>query len=310
MSHLDAAADLEQVLYDVHREIQPLIGQGQLADYIPALSAVDPQQFGLALATTSGEVHGIGDYQLPFSIQSLSKVYAFALALAADGETIWERVGHEASTHPFNSLLQLEHDHGIPRNPFLNAGALVSVDRLMSRHGSAVQPLREFLRAESGNHNIDVEKSVAESERAHCDRNASLAHLMASYGNLDNPVPNVLDNYIEQCALTMSCHDLALAARFLVRGGVRADGTRLLSTDNAKRINATMLVCGMYDQAGAFAFRVGLPAKSGVGGGVLAVVPNRGVLCVWSPGLDRSGNSVAGVAALEAFSLATGWSVF
>lgn len=170
--------------------------------------------------------------------------------------------------------------------------------------------MRTFLRAECGNERVDVEHAVAESELAHSHRNAALAHLIASFGNLDNPVPAVLEHYVAQCSLAMSCRDLVLAGRFLAGGGLRADGSRLLPASDVKRLNATMLVCGMYDRAGEFAYRVGLPAKSGVGGGIIAVVPGRCVVCAWSPGLDRSGNSVAGVAALELLARMTGWSVF
>ncbi len=151
---------------------------------------------------------------------------------------------------------------------------------------------------------------VAASEARHGHRNAALAHFIASYGNLDNPVETVLQHYYDHCALTASCRDLALAGLFLARHGLRADGSRLLSRSEAKRINAVLLTCGTYDAAGQFAYRVGLPGKSGVGGGVLAVVPGRGTLCAWSPALDGAGNSVAAVAALDAFTTATGWSVF
>ncbi|WP_285507921.1 glutaminase [Actinokineospora sp. NBRC 105648] len=301
---------MREVLEDVHELVRSLVGQGRVADYIPALAEVEPRRFGLAVATLDGEVTGVGDYRVPFSVQSLAKVFALAAVLGADGDQIWGRVGREPSTHPFNSLVQLEIDRGVPRNPFLNAGALVTTDRLLTLTGDAAGALRGFLRAESGNPALDSDPRVADSELAHGHRNASLAHLIASYGNLENPVPEVLDHYVRGCALSASCADLALAGLFLARGGVGADGTPVLSREATKRLNATMLVCGMYDGAGEFAYRVGLPAKSGVGGGIIAVVPNRCVLCVWSPALDVCGNSVAGVAALEHLTARTGWSVF
>ncbi|WP_109508254.1 glutaminase [Nocardioides speluncae] len=302
----------QRVLDAVYDDVLALIGQGVVARSIPALAVVDPHRFGIALATPAGEVFGAGEYNVPFSIQSISKVFSFGLVLAADDQ-IWKRVGHEPSTDPYNSLIQLERDRGIPRNPFLNAGALVTTDRLLglSLPGSdAVDELLRFVRAESGNPHVDLDHAVAASELASCHRNAALAHLIADFGNLDHPVHLVLEQYVGQCALAMSCADVALAARFLATGGLRSDGSRLLPAADVKRLNATMLVCGMYDRAGEAAYRFGLPAKSGVGGGIVAVVPGRCVLCVWSPGLDASGNSVAGVAALEAFSTRTGWSVF
>jgi glutaminase len=302
--------DYQEILDSVQAAVAPLVGCGEVTANIPALATVRASQFGLALATVDGAVHGIGDWQVPFSIQSVSKVFSLALVLSREGEAIWQRVGREPSGSRFNALYQLEHDHGIPRNPFVNAGALVVVDRLLSLTGHATDAVLDLLRTEAGNLAVDVDRVVATSEAEHRHRNAALAHLLTSYGNLTNPVDTVLDQYIAQCAIAMSCHDLAVAAGFLARHGLRADGRRLLSRSDAKRLNATMLTCGTYDAAGEFAYRVGLPAKSGIGGGILAVVPNRCTLAVWGPGLDDSGNSCAGLAALDAFTTQTGWSVF
>lgn len=302
--------DLQALLDDLARESAPFAAEGRVADYIPALAAVDPSRFGMALATMDGALVGSGDWRVPFSIQSVSKAFSLALVLARDGEALWKRVGREPSGNPFNSLVQLEYEKGIPRNPFINAGALILIDRLLSLTGDSLGTLRDFLRMESGRPDVDVDPEVAASEAAHGHRNAALAHFMASCGNLENPVERVLDHYFRQCALTMSCADLAKAGLFLANHGLRADGSRLLTRSEAKRINAVMLTCGTYDAAGDFAYRVGLPGKSGVGGGILAVLPERGVLCVWSPALDRHGNSVAGVEALDRFTTRTGWSVF
>ncbi|MGY0234274.1 glutaminase [Longispora urticae] len=334
-----------QILEQVRAQIAGEIGGGRVADYIPALAAVDPGRFGMAVATVDGAVYGTGDWQVPLSVQSVTKVFSLALVLREDGERIWRRVSREPSGNPFNSLLQLEQDRGIPRNPFINAGALVVTDRLLTLTGDARGAVRDFLRAEGGTGggsggpaspagsagagdpgagarswagsglagvgpSIDFDLKVAASEAEHGHRNAALAHLLASYGNLENPVADVLEHYTWQCSLVMTCEELALAGRFLARHGTAADGTRLLSRSDAKRLNATMLTCGTYDSAGEVAYRVGLPAKSGVGGAVLAVVPNRCALAVWGPGLDASGNSVAGLAALDAFTTLTGWSVF
>ncbi|PYC76381.1 glutaminase [Streptomyces tateyamensis] len=301
--------DLRRELQRAHDAARPTLATGRVADYIPALGAADPNAFGLALATVDGEVHGVGDWQTDFSIQSVSKLFTLALALAT-GEAVWHRVGREPSGTPFNSLVQLETEHGIPRNPFINAGAVVVTDRLLTLTGDAAGAVREFLRAESGNPRLDTDLVVAASEAEHGHRNAALAHFIASYGNLENPVEAVLGHYYAHCAITASCRDLALAGLFLARHGVRRNGGRLLSRSEAKRINAVLLTCGTYDAAGEFAYRVGLPGKSGVGGGILAVVPGRGTLCAWGPALDRAGNSVGAVAALDAFTTATGWSIF
>ncbi|MET7390588.1 glutaminase [Streptomyces sp. NPDC005534] len=298
------------VLERIAEQLQHTLGRGRPADYIPALAACDPGNFGMAVADLDGMVYGVGDWLTPFSTQSITKVFTLALDLALEGDALWGHVGREPSGNPFNSLVQLEYENGIPRNPFINAGALVVTDRLHTRTGDAAGELLAFLVAESGNVKVSFDEEVEDSESAYGDRNAALAHFMASYGNIDNPVPALLKQYFRQCSITASCADLALATSFLARHGIRADGTRLLTRSQAKQVNAVMLTCGTYDAAGDFAYRVGLPGKSGVGGGIIAVVPGRCTLCVWSPGLDEHGNSVAGLAALDLFTTLTGLSVF
>ncbi|PFG94775.1 L-glutaminase [Saccharopolyspora erythraea NRRL 2338] len=301
---------MSSLLERITDQIAPLRGSGEVADYIPALARADPDRFGIAVAEVDGGVHGAGDWEAPFSMQSISKVFTLAMVLAEGDDTLWRRVGREPSGNPFNSLVQLEHERGIPRNPFINAGALAVTDQLISLTGDAVGNLLEFLRTESANPALPIDDEVAISERAHADRNLALAHFMASYGNMRNPVDDVIDQYVRQCSIAMSCHDLAEAGLLLARHGVRRDGSGYLSRSQAKRINAIMLTCGTYDAAGEFAYHVGIPGKSGVGGGILAIVPGRCAVAVWSPGLDRRGNSVAGVAALDHFTTLTGWSVF
>ena len=302
--------DVQALLDDIRESLNPIIGQGDVADYIPDLAGVHQAHFGMAVVMPDGEAFGTGDWQQPFSIQSISKLFTLAMAYAADGDQLWQRVAREPSGDPFNSLVQLELQAGIPRNPFINSGAIVVADRLLSLTGQRYTGVLEFLRAESGNPTIDANAEVAASEAEHGFRNAAIANLLASFGNLQNSVQDVLDEYFWQCSIEMSCLDLATAGGFLTRGGLRRDGTRMLSTSEAKRINAIMLTCGTYDAAGEFAYRVGLPAKSGVGGGILAVVPGRCTVCVWSPGLDAKGNSLVGTAALDEFTTRTGWSIF
>ncbi|MFJ6567877.1 glutaminase [Streptomyces sp. NPDC091292] len=304
------ADSFQPVLDRIAIEIAVRAERGAPADYIPALACADPHRFGMAVAELDGTVYGVGDWQTPFSAQSLTKTFTLALVLAQEGEALWRYVGREPSGNPFNSLVQLEYEDGIPRNPFINAGALVVTDHLHSLTGDAIGTLLEFLRAESGNPDLGFNPSVAASETANGDRNAALAHFMASYGNVANPVPVLLDQYFRQCSVEATCAELALATGFLARHGIRADASSLLTRSQAKQVNAIMLTCGTYDAAGDFAYRVGLPGKSGVGGGIIAVVPGRCTLCVWSPGLDARGNSVAGVAALDPFTTLTGLSVF
>lgn len=302
--------EYERVLDRVAGTVRSVLGSGRVPDQIPVLASVDPHVFGLALATVEGQVHGVGEWRRRFSIQSISKVFTLALVIEKDGEALWTRVGREPSGTSFNSLVQLEYEYGIPRNPFINAGALVVTDRLLTLTGDACGAVERFLRTECACPQIASDQVVASSEAEHGHRNAALAHFLASYGNLENPVDHVLDHYVRHCAIAMSCAELAVAGGFLARHGVRRDGSRLVSRSDAKRINAVMLTCGTYDAAGEFAYRVGVPAKSGIAGGILAIIPGRCSLCVWGPGLDNKGNSIAGIAALDAFTTLTGWSVF
>ncbi|MEY9842999.1 glutaminase [Streptacidiphilus sp. BW17] len=286
-------------------------GTGHVADYIPALARVDPDAFGMAVATVEGDVLGVGDWEQPFSIQSVSKLLTLTLVLAQGGDDVWQRVGREPSGNPFNSLVQLETEHGIPRNPFINAGAVVVTDRLHSLTGGhAADAVLDFVRAESGNPDLAIDPEVAASEAESGHRNAALAHFIASHGNLVNPVDTVLTEYYAHCAIAASCRDLAQTGLVLARHGLRVDGSRLLSRSEAKRINAILLTCGTYDAAGEFAYRVGLPGKSGVGGGILAILPGQAAICAWGPALDPAGNSVAAVAALDAFTTLSGLSIF
>ncbi len=302
--------ELQGILDEVRDTVEPLTSEGSVADYIPGLAEVKPNRFGMAIATVDGEVVGTGDWAQSFSIQSISKLFALSLAYAHDGDTLWERVSREPSGDPFNSLMMLERYEGIPRNPFINTGAMVIVDRLLSSCGTTREFLLPMLREESGNPHLNINDEVARSEAERGYRNAAGANLLASYDNLENSVDAVLEEYFNQCAIEMSCGELALAGRLFAREGHRADGTVLLTRSEVKRINSIMLTCGTYDAAGEFAYRVGLPAKSGVGGGILAIIPGRCAVCVWSPGLDERGNSLAGVAALDELTRLTGWSIF
>ncbi len=302
--------DLDAVLDEICAEVAPYVGSGAVADYIPGLALIDPAQFGMVVAMNDGQVHGVGDCDTRFSVQSISKVFSLALVMAHDDDRIWERVSREPSGNPFNSLLQLDQEHGRPRNPFINAGALVVTDRLHRVTGDATSTLRDLVRREGGNPYTDGDPAIARSERERGHRIAAMAHLLASYDNLEGTVTEVLEQYFWQCSLSMSCREVALTAGLLARHGVLSDGTRILSSSQTKRINAVMLTCGTYDAAGEFAYRVGVPGKSGVGGGILAVIPDVCTICVWSPGLSASGNSAAGLAALDLFTTRTGWSIF
>lgn len=303
--------DIPDILARIDTEVRARFGEGKVADYIPALASVPAEKFGMAVVTLDGEVYTAGDAREAFSIQSISKVHALTLAMNALGPDLWKRVGREPSGDPFNSLVQLEHEHGIPRNPFINAGALVVADVIVSHCKDPKASVLEFVRARAGNPDIGVDAEVAACERRSGYRNAALVNFLRSFDNIENDVEQVLDVYFAQCAIRMDCVDLARSVQFLAdRGQCSVSGQTVVGAERATRINAVMLTCGTYDAAGDFAFHVGLPAKSGVGGGIVAVVPNVMSLCVWSPGLDEKGNSSLGGYALHRFTRLTGLSVF
>ncbi|MBP1232897.1 glutaminase [Arthrobacter sp. PvP102] len=305
---------LDLVLDDIVRNHRPRAEAGSVPAGIPHLSSPPFSRFGIAVATSSGEVFSAGDADVPFSIQSISKVFTLALALSADDPgALWSRVLREPSGTSFNSLVQLEVEHGIPRNPFINSGALVVTDHLMEEFPDAAEHLLRFLSRESGRRTGGqgpfIDEEAAKGELANSSRNLALAHFLKGFGNLRYPAQAVVENYVRQCSIMMTCVETAKAALFLAQGGRGAQGT-VVSRSEAKRISSIMLTCGMYDAAGEFAYRVGLPGKSGVGGGILAIVPGEGAICVWSPRLDAKGNSLAGTAALADLADRTGWSVF
>lgn len=305
--------DLDAILREIHAAMVPRLGEGKVADYIPQLARVDPRSFGLAVVTLDGAAHVIGEADAAFSIQSISKVLMLTLALGKHGEAIWTRVGREPSGSPFNSIVQLEAENGKPRNPFINAGAIAVTDLLLAGHTprEAIGEFMRFVRFLADDETIVIDKAVARSEQATGDRNRALAYFMHAYGQMRHEVDHVLGVYFHHCAVAMTCRQLARAGLFLASDGRDpVAGHSVVSASRARRINALMLTCGHYDQSGDFAYRVGLPGKSGVGGGILAVAPGQASIAVWSPGLNAQGNSLLGSVALEMLAQRTGWSVF
>ena len=301
--------DLATVLEEIRAEMALRTERGKVADYIPELAGVDPAHFALSVATADGRLLSVGDADVAFSIQSVSKVFALALALGRLGDRLWSRVGREPSGLAFNSILQLEQEGGIPRNPFINAGAIVVTDAALAGHAPReyLGELLGFLRTAAGDETIHINKAVARSETETGHRNFAIAHFMRAHGNLANPPELTLGAYFHQCAVEMTTAQLAQAGRFLM-GGPHAP--RLISAERVRRINALMLTCGHYDGSGDFAFRVGLPGKSGVGGGILVIAPGRASVAVWSPGLSAQGNSRLGTEAVEILARRLGWSIF
>lgn len=298
---------LEELLEKTRQQVST----GQVADYIPALAEVNPDHLGIALVRLDGSVHAAGDARIPFSIQSISKIFGLTLAMERSDDTLWERVRMEPSGQAFNSIVQLEWEHGIPRNPFINAGALVIADLLVSHYSASKSAFIQFVRHLAQNETIQVNQRIWESEREHGNRNAALTYLMKSFGNIEAEVPAVLDHYFFQCSIEMSCIDLAKSLTFLANRGVQPDSREsICDARSAHRINALLSTSGMYDQSGEFAFTVGLPAKSGVGGGLVAIIPDYGVLAAWSPQLNRFGNPARAVDMVTHFAERLGLSVY
>jgi len=305
------STNFQAILNEIYDDVKPLIGKGKVADYIPALAEVSPDKFGMAVNTLDGKTYSVGNVEEKFSIQSISKVFSLTLAFSKLGEKIWDRVGREPSGNPFNSLVQLEYEHGIPRNPFINAGALVITDILVSLFDNPHGELLHFINTLCDSKDISYDKRVAQSERESGFTNAALVNFLKSHKNIQNDVEKVLDVYFHHCSVSMTVKELSKSFLFLSNHGILpANGQQILTKSQAKRINALMLTCGTYDEAGDFAYLVGMPGKSGVGGGIAAIIPNQLSLAIWSPALNKKGNSLAGMKALELFTTKTGMSIF
>ncbi|MGE4383538.1 MAG: glutaminase [Arcobacter sp.] len=302
----------QAILEEIEREILPLFGEGKVADYIPALANVNPNQFSISLQMFDGTSFGVGEVNKKFSIQSISKVFTFTLALNYYGKELYKRVGHEPSGNPFNSLVQLEYENGIPRNPFINAGAIVTADSLVSIYkNDTFNQILEFIRTVANDDTINFDEEIFHSELEHGFRNYALINMIKSFGNIHNEIDDVIKTYFKQCSIMMSPAQLAKSMLFLANHGENPlTNETILTESKAKRINSLMLTCGHYDASGDFAYKVGLPGKSGVGGGIVAIVPKKMAICVYSPRLNTQGNSLIGTKALELFTTKTGLSIF
>ena len=302
--------DFQSVIEDIHKDLKNDVNRGLVASYIPELSNIDPQNFGIHVKHIDGNSYATGEWNVPFSIQSISKVFSLALALPIYKDSIWERIDVEPSGNPFNHLSLLELEAGIPRNPFINAGAIVIADMLVTHFENPKQVFLDFVRELANNQTINFNYEVANSERLTGFGNYAAANLLKSFSNLENDVDIVLDLYFHQCSIEMTCEQLSNAFYMFANHGKCLQNKERLTASQAKRINAIMLTCGFYDEAGEFAFEVGLPGKSGVGGGIIALLPNHFTITTWSPGLNEKGNSLLGMKALEQFTTKTKLSIF
>ena len=303
--------DYLQILENIYQAILPYAKEGKQADYIPELAKVNPDQFGMCIHTIYGEIASIEQADTRFSIQSISKVFALAMCLSIKGDDLWKRVGKEPSGTAFNSLIQLEVEKGVPRNPFINAGAIVMADILLSNLNEPKNDFLRFVRAVSGNDTIDYNEHVASSERENGYLNAAIANLLKYHGTIENDIEDVLHFYFLMCSIEMSCRELSLAFLAFANHRRKFDYAGIILTSSqVKRMNAIMQTCGFYDEAGEFAYLVGLPGKSGVGGGIVAIYPLQYSVAVWSPRLNSKGNSVMGIKALELLTTETKESIF
>jgi glutaminase len=305
--------EVQTVLDDIVNQMAGEADRGEAANYIPELADVSLNQFGIAVAPLDGPPILAGDAEVAFSIQSISKVFGLVVALQCVGATLWRRVGREPSGDPFNSIVQLEFERGKPRNPFINPGAIVVTDVILQHAEKAEKqhPVLELCRTLAGDPKISIDEDVYASEAATGERNRALAYFMLAEGNIEGDVSEVTDSYFKQCSIAMSCSQLATATRFLAAVvPYGAAETVDMTPERARRVNALMMTCGCYDASGEVAFRVGLPCKSGVGGGIVAIAPDRGSIVAWCPGLDEKGNSVLALKALEEVARKLKWSVF
>ena len=301
----------QKIFQDIAAELRNVDDEGAVATYIPELGNVDPKKLGIHLTTVANDHYAYGDSNEKFSIQSIAKVLSLTLALEKVGEELWTRVGVEPSGNPFNSLVQLEYEKGIPRNPLINAGAIVVCDILADRLARPKQELLDFVRAITGDSTISYSPKIAESEFRTGFRNRALANLMKDFGNIRSDIDTVLDVYFHLCSIEMSCKELAQTFLFIASQGVSPMTNKtIVAPQRAKRINSIMQMCGFYDEAGEFAFRTGLPGKSGVGGGIVAIHPGEFSVAVWSPKLNKKGNSHKGMKVLEALTTRIQSSIF
>ncbi len=303
--------DYKQIIQEIEVELKTIVSEGKVANYIPELAKVDPGKFAFHISSIDGENYGFGDVDEKFSIQSIAKVFSLTLAYKLNGEEIWKRVGVEPSGNPFNSLIQLEQENGIPRNPLINSGALVISDILYEILSNPKVDLLNFIREISDNHNIEYNIKVANSEKRTGFRNSAMINLMRSFGNINSEINDILDFYFHLCSIEMSVKELSKA--FLLytnHGRLLTNDKEIITPTMAKRINAIMHSCGFYDEAGEFSFKVGLPGKSGVGGGIAAIYPGKYSVAVWSPRLNSKGNSYLGMKALQLLTAKTKRSIF
>ena len=307
ISHTSHIQEAIQAVYDKYKDVR----EGEVATYIPELAKANPDDFGICLATVDGQVFSVGDWQQEFTIQSICKPFAFLMALEEFGrEAVLEKVCVEPSGDAFNAI-ELEPKTMRPFNPMINAGAIAisSMIKKSSRE-AGVRAYVEKMQLAAGR-TLDIDHAVLASESATGNRNRAMAYLMLNCGVIDAAVDHSLHQYFSQCSLLVNCKDLAMMAVTLANMGINpVTGQQVFGLEYVKDVLAVMFTCGLYDYAGEWAYRVGLPAKSGVGGGIVAVVNRQLGIAVYSPRLDAKGNSARGIAVCKDLALHLGLHAF
>lgn len=288
--------------------------EGAVATYIPELSKANPDALGICVSTLDDEEYCAGDCEMKFTIQSISKVITLLLAILDNGkEYVFSKVGMEPTADAFNSIIALEtRNHHKPINPMINAGAIATVSLVSGNNSEdSFARILKFARKITGNPELDINNDVYHSEKATGHKNRALAYYMKSTGIIESDVEEVLDVYFKQCSIEVTCKDIARIGAMLANDGVLPwNGERVISRGTARIVKTIMVTCGMYDASGHFAVHIGIPAKSGVGGGILAAVPGRMGIGVVGPALDIKGNSIGGIKVLEELSKELDLSIF
>ena len=296
-------SDFQEFIKQIYEEYRHLYS-GSLASYIPELTKANPNWFAISIVTKEGEIFEIGDIQENFTIQSISKVFVYGMALEdCDRKTLLEKIGVEPTGDPFNSVIRLDENSKRPDNPMVNAGAIATAGLIKgSNPTEKLNRMLQMFRRYIG-HDVFIDAPVFMSERATGHRNRALANLLLHFDIIDNNIDEILDLYFQQCSLVVNCHDLAVMAATLANRGINPiTNEQAVKPCYVRDILSVMHTCGMYNYAGEWAYRVGLPAKSGVSGGIIAVIPDRAGIAVFSPLIDSRGNSVRGIKVFEALS--------
>lgn len=305
---------MKRILENIIENNRKWTKEGELASYIPELTRADKDALGICVTTLDGDEFYAGDYKTKFTIQSVSKVITLMLSILDNGKDyVFSKVGMEPTESAFNSIINLETNTlRKPLNPMINAGAITIVSLLSGENSNdKFNRILKFTRKITGNDSLNINEQVYNSEKATGNRNRALAYFMKSLDIIEGDVEEILDVYFKQCSIEVTCTDIARIGAMLANDGVLPwNNERVISREATRLVKTIMVTCGMYDASGKFAVHIGIPAKSGVGGGIMAAVPRRMGIGVVGPALDEKGNSIGGIKVLEELSRELDLSIF